>query len=213
MPKARSRYDDGVEPEIARDRPGHVVRDGRRADAALGAGHRDHPPDGDRLRCREQAADRAHHVEHLNRPDHVVADAAADQFAIGRDLVADHDHARAGVADGGEFVEPGQEIAGPCGFQHDHVRGRRGVIVLDGGLDAAHVDRKVRFREAAVLACRAGRGRRCYCLAKGLHRDARGRRDIVVGRRRRGVGGFFEVMTGAADHLPVSLSLALSASG
>ena len=33
--------DDRVELEVARDRPGDVVRDGRGADAALGADHRD----------------------------------------------------------------------------------------------------------------------------------------------------------------------------
>ena len=92
--------DDGIQREIARDRPGHVVRDGGCADAALGADDGDDPADGDGLRRREQAADRAHHVEGVDRPDDVVADAAAHQFAIGRDIVgaADHDDAGSGIA-------------------------------------------------------------------------------------------------------------------
>ena len=41
--------DDGIQRQIARDRPGHVVRDGGCADAALGADDGDDPADGDRL--------------------------------------------------------------------------------------------------------------------------------------------------------------------
>ena len=55
--------DDGIQRQIARDRPGHIVRDGGCADAALGADDGDDAADGDRLRSREQAADRAHHIE------------------------------------------------------------------------------------------------------------------------------------------------------
>ena len=56
------------------------------------------------------------------------------------------------------------------------------------------------------------RGRGFLGLAKRLHADAWRRRDIVV-RRRRGVEVIFGVFVFAcADHLSVSLSLALSAS-
>ena len=61
--------DDGIQRQIARDRPGHVVRDGGRADAALGADDGDDPADGLGLRRREQPADRAHHVERVDRRD------------------------------------------------------------------------------------------------------------------------------------------------
>ena len=108
---------DGIEREVARDVPGDVMRDRGGADAALGADHRDHAADGDRFRRREQAADRAHDVEDLDRPDHVVVDAAAHQLAIGRGVVggADHDDTRAGIADAGEIVEAGRGCR--CGLR------------------------------------------------------------------------------------------------
>ena len=104
---------DGIQRQIARDRPGHVVRDGGCADAALGADDGDDAADGDGLRGREQAADRADDVDRLDRPNDVVADAAPHQLAIGRDIVgaADHHDAGSGVADGREFVEAGQDVA------------------------------------------------------------------------------------------------------
>ena len=59
--------DHGIQREIARDRPGHVVRDGGRADAALGADDGDDAADGLGFRRRKQPADRAHHVEGVDR--------------------------------------------------------------------------------------------------------------------------------------------------
>ena len=76
--------DDRVEREIARDRPGDVVRDGGSADAALGADDGDDAADRLGVRRREQTADRAHDVEGVDRRDQVVADAAPHQFAIER---------------------------------------------------------------------------------------------------------------------------------
>ena len=101
--------DHRIEGEIARDRPGDVVRDGRGADAALGADHGDDAADRLGIGLRIQAADRAHDVDGADRRDQVVADAAPRQLAIERDVVdaADDDHPRAGVADFGELIEPG----------------------------------------------------------------------------------------------------------
>ena len=98
--------------EIARDRPGDVVRDGGGADAALGADHGDDAADRLGVGRREQAADRAHDVDGADRRDQIVADAAPRQFAIERHVVdaADHDDARAGVADFGELIEAGAEF-------------------------------------------------------------------------------------------------------
>ena len=79
--------DDRIQRQIARDRPGHVMGDGGRADAALGADDGDDAADGLGFRRREQAANRAHHVEGVDRRNHIVADAAAHQFAIERDVV------------------------------------------------------------------------------------------------------------------------------
>ena len=127
--------DDGIHRQIARDRPGDVVGDGRGADAALGADHRDDAADRLRLGRREQVADRAHDVDRADRRDDVVADAAAHQLAIERDVVdaADHHDAGAGVADGRKLVEAGQDVGAGVGLQHDHVRRRRAAIGLDGG--------------------------------------------------------------------------------
>src|SRR5258708_1044857 len=88
------------------------------------------PDDGDdpgavyRLRGREQAANRAHHVQRLPRPDDVVADAATHQFAVGCGIVggADHDDAGSGIANACEVIEAGQDIAAAVGLQDDHVR-------------------------------------------------------------------------------------------
>ena len=178
--------DDGIQRQIARDRPGHVVCDGGGADAALGADDRDDPADGDLFRRGEQAADRPHHVERLDRAEDVVADAAADQFAVGRDITgaADHDDPGAGVANGCEFIEAGEHVAGAFGLQHDHVRRRRLVIGVDGGGDTAHVNRQMGLVEAAVFARRFHRGCGGDSGAKGLHRHARRRRDVIVRGRR-----------------------------
>ena len=81
--------------------------------------------------------------------------------------------------------------AGAFGFQDDHVRRRRLVIGFDGGGDAAHVNRQMRLAEAAVFAAARTVAAVASRLAKGLHRHARRRRDIVVAVRRRGVRVFF----------------------
>ena len=117
---------------------------------------------------------------------HVVADAAAHQFAIERDVVdaADHDHAGAGVAHGGELVEAGEDIAAAFGLQDDDVRRRRRAIGLDGGGHAAHLDLEMGLAEAAVLARRLHGGGGFHRLAKRLHRHPRRRRDVIVRGRR-----------------------------
>ena len=179
--------DDRIQREIARDRPGDVVGDGGRADAALGADHGDDPADRLGFRRREQAADRAHDVDRADRRDDVVADAAAHQLAIERDVVdaADHDDAGAGVADGREMVEAGQDVVAAFGFEDDHVRRRRRAIGFDRGRHAAHLDLQMGLAEPAVFAGRLHGGRGFHGLAESLHRHARRRRDMIVDRRRR----------------------------
>jgi hypothetical protein len=198
------------------------VRHGRGADAAFGAHHRDDAAGGDGLGRREQAADRAHDVEHPDRADHVIVDAAAHQLAIGNVIgfVADDDDAGAGIADMGELVEEGHELAPAAALQHDHVRRRRVVVGLDGGGHAAHLHRQMRFRKAAVLARRFHRRRGRLDLAKGLHRNARRSLDMIARRplrRHRQLGGLFDRLFDfpfrVAHCLPTSLSLAFSLSG
>ncbi len=207
--------DDGIQREIARDRPGDVVRDGGCADAALCPDDGDDPADGFGLRRREQAADRTHHVKRVDRRNDVVADAAAHQFAIKRDIVdtADHDDAGSGIAHGCELIEAGKDIGAAFGFQDDHVRRGRRAIGLDGGRHAAHLNLEMGLAEAAVFARRLHGGCGFHRLAKGLHGHARRWRDMIVHRRRRDLRLLFGILTRVADHLPVSLSLAFSASG
>ena len=58
---------------------------------------------------------------------------------------ADHDDAGAGIANGREFVEAIEDVMVGFGFEHDHVRRRRFLVVFDRSRDATHVDRKMRF--------------------------------------------------------------------
>ena len=191
------------------------MRDGGSTDAALGADDGDDAADGLGLGRREQVADRTHDVDRGNRGDDVVADAAAHQLAIERDVVdaADHDHAGAGVADGGELIEAGQDVVSAFGLQNDHVRRRRRTIGFDGGSHAAHLDLEMSLAEPTVFARRLHGSRGFHGLAKRLNRHAWRRRDMIVRRRRCAVRLLFGIPARVADHLPVSLSLALSASG
>ncbi|MHC2318766.1 hypothetical protein ACVIHC_005812 [Bradyrhizobium diazoefficiens] len=186
------------------------MRDGGRADAALGADHRDDAAGDDGFGRREQAADRTDHVDRFDRSHHIVVDAAAHQLAIGRGVVgiADHDHAGPGIADAGEIVQALEDVARAVGFDHDHVRRRHRLIDFDRRGEAAFLGGQVRLGQPAILSRRGYRGERLVGLAKGLHRDARNRRNVLLGVPR--MVRFFVV---DARHLPVSLSLALSASG
>ena len=87
------------------------------------------------------------------------------------------------------------------------------AIGLDGGRHAAHLNLEMGLAEAAVFARRLHGGGGLHRLAEGLHRHARRRRDMIVHGRRGGVRLLFGILARVADHLPVSLSLALSASG
>ena len=219
MPNARSRsVTTESQREILRHRPGDIVRDGRRADAALGADHGDDPADRLGVGRREQSADRAHHVERADRRDHVVADAAPDQLAVEHDVVgaADDDDARSGVAELGQRVEAGQNgIAAAFRLQHDDVGRRRAAIGFDGGGDAAHLDFDMRLAETAVFAGRLDGGRGFHRFAERLDRDARRRRDVLVARRRlrRALRLRCDGLECGSDHLPRSLIAPLLESG
>ena len=60
------------------------------------------------------------------------------------------------------------------GLQHDHVRRRRRVIGLDGGGDAAHMNRKMGLAEAAVFARRIAPRWRSRPSAQNACTDTRG---------------------------------------
>src|SRR6202000_2321922 len=76
-----------IQCQVAGDRPGDVMGDGGGADAALGPDDGDDAADRLGFRRGEQAAYRAHHIERVDRREHVIADAAAHQFAIEGDVV------------------------------------------------------------------------------------------------------------------------------
>ena len=168
---------------------------------------------------REQPADRAHDVDGADRRDQIVADAAPRQLAVERHVVdaADHDHARAGVADFGQVVEPGEDIVGAVfRFDDDDVGRRRAAIGFDRGGGAAHLDFHMRLGEPAVFARRLHGGGGFHRLAEGLHRHPRRGRDMLVGgdrlgrrRRRRFMFGECDLL-GVFYHFPRSLILALS---
>ena len=183
---------DRIEHEVARDREGDVVGDGRRADAALGADHGDDAADRLGVRRREQSADGAHDLQHADRRNQIIADAAPHQLAIERDVVhaADDDDARAGVAVIGELIEPAEDVvAAVLGFQDDDVRRRRALIGFDRRRQAAHLDAQMRLGQAPILAGRLNGGGGVDVLAERLHRHARRRRDMLFAagdsRRRR----------------------------
>ncbi|MGY4413576.1 hypothetical protein ACVWW4_005312 [Bradyrhizobium sp. LB7.1] len=186
------------------------MRDGGGADATLGADHRDDAAGDDGFGRREQAADRADDVERFDRSHHIIVDAAAHQLAIGRGVVgiADHDHTGAGIADAGEVVEPFEDVTRAVGFDHNDVRRWHRFIDFDGRGEATVLGGEMCLGKTAILPGRGHRGERLRGLAKGLHGDARNRRNVFLGMLR--IVRFFVV---DACHLPVSLSLALSASG
>jgi hypothetical protein len=150
----------------------------------------------------------------IDRRDHVVADAATHQFAIKSDVVdaADDDDPRAGIAHGCELVEAGEDIVAAFGLDDDHVGSRRAAIGFNRRCHAAHLDLKMSLAEPPVLAGRLHGRRRFHGLAERLHRYARRRRNVIVRGRRSDVR-LLEVLACVAGHLPVSLSLAFSASG
>ena len=165
----------------------------------------------------EQAGDRADEVERADRRDQIVADAAAHQLAVEHDVVevADRDHARAGVADLGEHIEPVEQfVAAAIRLDDDDVRRRRGAIGLGRGRDAAHLNLEMGLGHAPVFArrlhggCGVGRG------AERLDRDARHRRDVLVLHSRfGGCGAWIAAFECEFDHWPTSLILPLLASG
>jgi hypothetical protein len=175
-------------------------------------------PPADRLglRHREQRADRPHHIDGGDRRDHILADTAADQLAIERDIVhpADHDHPGAGVAHAGQLVEAGENVAAAVGLENDHIRRRRVAVSFDRRGHAAHLDLQVGLAEPAIFTGRLHRGGGLDGVAERLHRNARCRRDVlVVGDRFCGRRLCVLIFTRVADHFPTSLSLPLSASG
>ncbi len=184
---------DRIELQVAGDRPGDVVGDGRRPDPAPRPDDRDGTADRPRVGCREQARHRAHHVEHGDRRHEVVAHAAAHELAVEHNVVelADHQHARAGVAHFSQRIEAADQIVAAAFQFDDHdVGGRRRAVGLDGCRNAAGLDLEMGLAHAPILAGRLHCGGRLRRLAERLNRDAGDRRDMLLARRvgRRGLG-------------------------
>lgn len=184
-----------------------------RAHAALGADNGDDPPDRLGFGYREQAAYRADDIERRHRRDQIVADAAPDEFAVQNDVVdtPDHDHTGSRVTDRGKLVEAGENVVASLGFKQDDVRRGRGPVGFNGRCHAAHLNLEMRLVEPAILA-RGLHGRGGFNrFAEGLNGHARRRSDMLFGGG--GDRSVFLILTRVTDHLPTSLSLALSASG
>jgi hypothetical protein len=193
VPKARSRSVTTLSSEIARDRPGDIVSDGRGADAALGADHGDDAANRLCVGRGKQSADRAHHVDGADRGYHVVTDAAPHQLPIERDVVGppDDDDAGAGVAELGERIQASEDaVAAAVGLQHDHIGRRRAAIGFDRGGDAAHLNLDMGLAETTIFARRLDRGCRLDGFAKCLNGHPRRRRDVLFARRRLGRSRF-----------------------
>ena len=67
--------------------PGEIVRDGRGADAALGADDRDDAAERLGAGRAEQMGHRLDEIDHAERRDQIFADPARDQLAIEDDVV------------------------------------------------------------------------------------------------------------------------------
>ena len=112
VPKARSRSATTTSfSNVAGDRPGDVVGDHRRADAALAADEGDGAAERLRRAVDVEVGDGPDDAHQIDRRDQVLADAAVDQPAVELDVVdvADDDDLGAGVADLGQAVELGVE--------------------------------------------------------------------------------------------------------
>jgi hypothetical protein len=176
-----------------------------------------HAPDGFGVRRREQPADRAHDVDRADRPDQIVAHSATHQFAIKHDVVhaADHDDARACITALGEGVESGKKIvAAARGLDHDDIGRRRVAVSLDRGRDAAHLNLEMGFAKAPILAGRLYGSGGLDGFAKGLHRHARRRRNMLAGTGFVvGGGNRRQGLHGVLHHWPMLVILPLPASG
>ena len=77
-----------------------------------------------------------------------------------------------------------ENVGAGLGLQQNDVRCRCCVVGIDGGGNAAHVNRKEGLAETAVFARRAHRSGDRDAGAIGLYRYAWRRRDVFVGLRR-----------------------------
>ena len=168
--------DDDVGLQDLRQRPGRVVADGRRADAALGADERIDVADRLGLGIVVEIGDRLHQLQRRDRLDQVFADAALQQIAIEHDVVdvPDDDHLGARIAVLRQAIELGEDVlARQAALDDDEVRRRVLLVVRHRRFDAAHVHADVRLGEAAVLGGDLHDLRHGGVLAEGLDGDAR----------------------------------------
>jgi len=66
-------------------------------------------------------------AQRLDRSDHIIADAATDQFAVKGDVVqtANDNDPSTGIANRRKLIEAGKDIAATIHFQDDDVGRRR----------------------------------------------------------------------------------------
>ena len=175
--------DDGIEHQIARDREPDIVGYGRGPYPAFGADHGDDAADRFGVRRGKQPAHCAHDLQRVDRRDQIIADAAAHQLTVQRNVVrpADDDHPRRRIANRRELIKTVQNVVTAAfRFQNNDIRCRRALVRFDGGGQTAHLNAQVRLGQAPVFAGCLDGGGGLYGFAKRLHRNTRCRRDIFL---------------------------------
>ncbi len=115
-------------------------------------------------------------MDRANRRDHVLADTAAQQFAVEHHIIdqADDHDLGAGIAALGELIELIEHlVALECGFDDDQVRCRALLVVCNGCMCTAHVHTDMRLGEPPVLGRDLDDFGGLRRFAKALDRDAR----------------------------------------
>ncbi len=142
----------------------------------------------------EQGRDDLDQLQRLDRPDHVVRHALADQLAVQRDVVVradDHDLG-VDVADLGQLPQQVEQVAAAGGaFDEDQRRRRFVAVGIDRFVHAAALDHALGAAHAPVERAGVAGLQADFVVGKEMYGDARDRHhaDIVVvhqaGRRGR----------------------------
>ena len=176
-------HHNGVEHDVACNRPGDIVGDGGGADATLGANHGKRATDRIGIGRGENAGHRADDILAFDRRDQIVGDAATDQVAIELHVVetADDDHLGAGIAAFRQPVEAVEQFLAHAGVldQH-HVRRRRIAIGFQRRGDAAGLELEMCLRHAAIFSGNRNARADVVAFAERLNRHPRNVGDVIV---------------------------------
>ena len=185
--------DDRGHSQSGGDRPGDVVRDRGRADAALGSVDGDDAPERRLAGLAVKTGNHANEIKDVDGFDEIFADAARDQGPIEFDVIgAPHnDDACRVIAELGERVEAGEEprAFSPC-FQHEDIRRRLLAVGGQGGRDPTGLRFQSRLLHAPISGGAANQRRHGVRFAKRVDGHARNRRDQAILGEQFGAFGF-----------------------